>query len=86
MYYRGFQSPGQPMYQQQPGQQATFSQQQQAAGTAQNPWGAAYNPYQQFGAQVSIGVISATAIVKLNFVFSRDSKDRLKMRLMLVRV
>ncbi|XP_065917318.1 far upstream element-binding protein 3-like isoform X4 [Dysidea avara] len=47
-----FQSPGQPMYQQQQqGQQAAYSQPQQVAGTAQNPWGAAYNPYQQFGAQ-----------------------------------
>jgi len=44
------------MYQQQQGQQAAYSQPQQVAGTAQNPWGAAYNPYQQFGAQVNTAV------------------------------
>lgn len=57
----GYQQPGQPMYQQQVAQQAgaAYSNPQQqvvaaaAAAAVQNPWGAAYNPYQQYAAQVS---------------------------------
>ena len=55
-----YQQPGQPMYQQQVAQQggASYNPQQQvvaaaAAAAVQNPWGAAYNPYQQYTTQVS---------------------------------
>jgi len=57
----GFQQPAQQMLQQQLVQQgaAGYSPQQQvvaaaaAAAVQNNPWGAAYNPYQQYTAQVS---------------------------------